>query len=243
MLLKCKSDFALFVTVIVLLVTRHMGCSYLLWPPPAAHTASVQLPPTQLPEIGKSIFILTRLPRPLLCLNTASMPRYLSVFFTFALILLPGKDCLCISSHLLLPTVGICLFKLSPILSGCPHPIRPFTLPKHISVSPTHRPPPGSFSLRHYFFPLSCATLPQGFILWPLCVIKASQRPEHLRYYLQVNIMNTKWKLVTAFYWCVYANVALFKRALGTQEIFRVQMERHSFWCRAIMVQQRTGSN
>ena len=71
-------------------------------------------------DTGNSIFILTRRPPSLPCLNTQLDPRlFLCIFHFCSLPWLPRKDSLCcLSSHLLLPTVGICLFKLSPILSG-----------------------------------------------------------------------------------------------------------------------------
>lgn len=87
------------------------------------------LPPTQHRKDGavrqsdteNRIFILTLLPLSRPCLNTQLDPSlYFSVFFYFcSLPWLPRQDSLCcLSSHLLLPTVGICLFKLSPVLSG-----------------------------------------------------------------------------------------------------------------------------
>lgn len=71
-------------------------------------------------DTGNSIFILTRHPPSLPCLNTQLDPcLFLCIFHFCSLPWLPRKDSLCcLSSHLLLPTVGICLFKLSPILSG-----------------------------------------------------------------------------------------------------------------------------
>lgn len=72
---------------------------------------------------GIAYLFLPVLPASLPYLNTQLDPcLYFSLFFSFyfcSLPWLPGKDSLCcLSSHLLLATVDICLFKLSPILSG-----------------------------------------------------------------------------------------------------------------------------
>lgn len=71
---------------------------------------------------GIAYLFLPVLPASLPYLNTQLDPCLYFSFFSFyfcSLPWLPGKDFLCcLSSHLLLATVDICLFKLSPILSG-----------------------------------------------------------------------------------------------------------------------------
>lgn len=105
--------------------SAHHGQPLLLssFAPAHTHTAEKRRGEVRHSDTRNSIFIspCASCFSSLLKHSAGSLPLFLS-FFSFyfcSLPWLPGKDSLCcLSSHLLLATVDICLFKLSPILSG-----------------------------------------------------------------------------------------------------------------------------